>query len=49
MGIMQGVDGVQQQSVRYLGALARAAASAGKREEARELYERVAELLKQAK
>lgn len=39
----------QQQTVRYLGALARAAASAGKREEARELYERVAELLKQPK
>ena len=38
-----------QQTVRYLGALARAAASAGKREEARELHRRVAELLKQAK
>ena len=36
-----------QQTVRYLGALARAAASAGKREEARELHQRVAELLKQ--
>ncbi len=38
----------QQQTVRYLGALARAAASAGKREEARELHRRVAELLKPA-
>lgn len=38
----------QQQTVRYLGALARAAASAGKRDEARELHRRVAELLKQA-
>jgi tetratricopeptide (TPR) repeat protein len=38
----------QQQTVRYLGALARAAASAGKRDEARELHQRVAELLKQA-
>ena len=38
----------QQQTVRYLGALARAAASAGKREEARELHQKVAELLKQA-
>jgi tetratricopeptide (TPR) repeat protein len=37
-----------QQTVRYLGALARAAASAGKRDEARELHRRVAELLKQA-
>lgn len=37
----------QQQTVRYLGALARAAASAGKRDEARELHRRVAELLKQ--
>ena len=38
----------QQQTVRYLGALARAAASAGKRDEARELHRRVAEMLKQA-
>jgi len=34
-----------QNTVRYLGALARAAASAGKREEARRLHQRVAELL----
>jgi len=37
----------QQNTVRYLGALARAAASAGKREEARKLHQRVAELLQQ--
>gem|GEM_PF-493895 len=38
---------LQHNTVRYLGALARAAVSAGKREEARKLHQRVAELLQQ--
>ena len=38
---------VQHNTVRYLGALARAAASAGKREEARRLHQMVAERLEQ--
>ena len=37
----------QQHTVRYLGALARAAASAGKREEAQKLHQMMAELLEQ--
>ena len=44
---LQELYDAQQDTVRYLGALARAAASAGKREESRKLHQKMAGLLQQ--
>ncbi len=46
---LKGLFNTQRTTVRYLGALARAAASAGRREESRKLYQTVEELVQQSR
>lgn len=46
---LEGIFNAQRTTVRYLGALARAAASAGRREESRKLYQTVEKLVQESR